>query len=913
MSAQKLKPSGVLGGILGLLGFSVLAGVLVTAMVTPAIAVTSMTAQGSINIFESLPDSIKIGEQAQQNQIYAMRKGQPELVANVYKQNRQIVSWNDVSPYLKQAAVDGEDRRFYTHGGVDVPSIARALLKNGQGGQQSGSSTLDMQLVKNILVQEAFTAVYTGKDQAKQRDAAINLANGYSYDRKLKEMKLAIGLDKVYTKKEILLGYLNIVGMGSTTYGVESAALQYFSVHAKDVTLPQAASLIAIVQNPNIQGLTSPKMYPANKLRRDQILDAMLVANDITQKQHDDAVATTIESYIKPSAPSNGCRTAADPSAAAACSYVLNLIKADPVGDVESAIATYKAKPAKEQVPSVLSALNTQLETTKANLAPEVAAIGATPAERRANWDKGGYKVYTSIDLDLNDQAQTELNRQAPPTETRFQLGSTADTVEAGTGRVLVMAQNKLFDDGAAPGATKTTAYNLSVDAPYGGANGFDTGSTYKVIDLANWLSTGHGLNDVVDGRGPHTYQPSDFTATGCTGAMLSAPYFLQNDGNDRGSYMTVKRALMGSVNNAFMHMAMQQDLCSIRETAKSMGAHRADFKTDLHANPSSLLGTNEQAPLTMAAVAATIGAGGLHCTPIIIDKVVNAAGKELAGQPRTCNQAITPDVAAGVANAMQGSMTGGTSQPANPYDGVPIGGKTGTSSSTNQDWVIATNTKVGSSVWTGNIDSALTGLNKFTNPITRQNYYSSSRFAIMKTVMKAMDASGTYKGGAFPTASATILGGSSAIVPNLIGQSPDQAQRLLTSLKFQYNNGGSEPSGMSAGSITRTDPGAGSKVPAGSTVTVYTSDGSLATTMPSVTGLKLNVADAAIQTAGFDPSNISYQWARGNPLPGQSNSVCIVQASNPSSGSAAMKTDSITLTVYGKPDGSDPGAACPR
>jgi membrane peptidoglycan carboxypeptidase len=882
MSAQKLKPSGVLGGVLGLLGFSVLAGVLVTAMVTPAIAVTSMTAQGSIDIFENLPDSIKIGEQAQQNQIYAKSGGQDVLLATIYKQNRQVVGWDDVSPLLKQAAVDGEDRRFFTHGGVDVQSIARALVKNGQGGQQSGSSTLDMQLVKNILVQQAFTAVYTGKDQAKQRDAAIQQANGFSYDRKLKEMKLAIGLDKVYTKKQILLGYLNIVGMGSTTYGVESAALQYFSVHAKDVTLPQAASLLAIVQNPNSQGLADPKTYPANKVRRDQILAAMLAAKDITQKQHDDAVATTIESYMKPSKPANGCRTAVDQSAAAACDYVLGVIKAA------------------DNLPVDMGA------------APVVSALGANAAERRANWDKGGYKVYTSIDLTLNDQAQAVLDTQAPATETRFQLGSTANTVEAGTGRVLVMAQNKLFDDGALPGTTTTTAYNLSVDAPYGGATGFETGSTYKVIDLANWLSTGHGLNDLVDGRGPHTYKAADFTAVGCD-AQIPATYPLQNDGNSGGGYMTVKAALMGSVNNAFMHMAMQQDLCSIRETAKSMGAHRADFKGDLHANPSSLLGTNEQAPLTMAAVAATIGAGGLHCSPIIIDKVVNPAGKELPGQPVTCNQAISADVAAGVANAMQGSMTGGTSRPANPNDGVPIGGKTGTSPSSHQDWVIATNTKVGSSVWTGNIDSAQIGLKKFTNPVTRQNYYSTSRFAIMKTVMKAMDASGTYKGAAFPKASAAMLGGSSAIVPSLTGQTSDQGQKLLTSLKFQYTDGGPEASGLPAGRITRTDPAAGSKVPSGANITVFTSDGSLATTMPNVTGLTRQVADAAIASAGFDPSKISYQWAKGNPLPGQNDSMCIVQASNPSSGSAAAKTDPITLTVYGKPDGSDPGGACPK
>ena len=882
MSAQNLKPSRVLGGVLGLLGFSVLAGVLVTAMVTPAIAVTSMTAQGSIDIFENLPDSIKIGEQAQQNQIYANSGGQPVLLATVYKQNRQVVGWDAVSPLLKQAAVDGEDKRFYTHGGVDVQSIARAVVKNGQGGQQSGSSTLDMQLVKNILVQQAFTAVYTGDNKAKQRDDAIKQANGFSYDRKLKEMKLAIGLDKAYTKKEVLLGYLNIVGMGSTTYGVESAALQYFSVHAKDVTLPQAASLLAIVQNPNTQGLAIPKTFPANKVRRDQILAAMLGSKHITQKQHDDAVATTIESYIKPSAPNNGCRTATHLSAAAACDYALNVIKAA------------------DNLPVELGA------------APVVQSLGANSAERRANWDKGGYKIYTTLDLDLTDQAQTVLETQAPAEEIRFKLGATANTVEIGTGKILVMAQNKIFDDGAAPDAAATTAYNLSVDGPYGGASGFETGSTYKVIDLANWLATGHGLNDLVDGRGPQTYLAKQFTAP-CDPGAIPATYPLANDSGSGGSYMTVKSALRDSVNNAFMQMATQQDLCAIRDTAVSMGAHRADFKP-LNISPSNILGTNEQAPLTMAGVAATIGAAGLHCAPIIIAKVVNPAGKELPGQPVTCNQAVSADVAAGVANAMAGSMTGGTSRPANPFDGVAIGGKTGTSPSRHQDWVISTTTKVGSSVWTGNIDSAPISLAKFNNPTTRQNYYSSSRFAIMKSLVKSMNATATYKGDrAFPDPSAAMLGGSSAIVPTLTGQTSDQAQKLLTSLKFQYTDGGPEASGLPAGRITRTDPDAGSKVPSGSNITVFTSDGSLATKMPTVTGLTRQVADAAIASAGFDTSKISYQWAKGNPLPGQSDSMCIVQASNPSSGSAASKSDPITLTVYGKPDGSDPGGACPK
>ena len=870
MSAQKLKPSGVLGGLLGLVGFSVLAGVLVTAMVTPAIAVTSMTAQGSIDIFENLPDSIKISSPSQQNQIFAMRGAQPEKIATIYKQNRQVVGWDAVSPFLKQGAIDGEDRRFYDHGGVDVPSIARAAIKNTQGGQQSGSSTLDMQLVKNILVQDAFTTK-TGKE----RDAAIKAASGYSVDRKLKEMKLAIGLDKVYTKKEILLGYLNIVGMGSNTYGVESAAQQYYGVSAKDVTLPQAASLIAIVQQPTSQNLLDPKRYPANKLRRDQILNAMLAAKDITQKQHDEAIATPIASYVKINPQNNGCRNALE-IAKWPCDYVSKLIT--------SGVKNFPGS------------------------APAVESLGASAAERQANWDKGGYKIYTSIDLDLQQAAHDSLAEQAPSDETRLPLGAAADTVEGGTGRIIVMDQNKLFDDAPNADAQNATAVNYNTDFPYGSSRGFPTGSTYKVFDLANWLQNGNGLNDLVDGRSPQNYK---FASFNCAGIPLAngGGFPLKNDSGS-GGYMTVKAALINSVNNAFMQMAEKQDLCSIRDTAASLGAHRADGKP-LDTNPITVLGTNEQAPLTIAAAAAAVGAGGNHCEPVIIDSIVDAAGKKLPGQTKTCNQAISADISAGTLNAMVGSMQGGTSSPGNPRDGLAIGGKTGTSDTADHVWIMGTTTKLGTAVWTGNVVGHAS-LRKFSNPAGGGSYASTARFKIFKAIMKPANA--TYGGEkAFPAASAAVLGGSSAIVPSLAGQTSDQAKKLLTSLKFQYTDGGPEASGLPAGRVTRTDPASGAKVPSGADITVFTSDGSLATTMPNVTGLTRQVADATIASAGFDPSKVSYQWAKGNPLPGQSDSMCIVQASNPSSGSAAAKTDPVTLTVYGKPDGSDPGGACPK
>src|SRR5690606_36353500 len=109
----------------------------------------------------------------------------------------------------------------------------------------------------------------------EERNAAYREAMEQSIDRKLKEAKLAIGLEKRYTKNEILLAYLNIAGFGGNTYGIEAAAQRYFGKSAAEVTLPEAASLVAIVQLPNDRNLDNEEKYQANENRRNDILNIM--------------------------------------------------------------------------------------------------------------------------------------------------------------------------------------------------------------------------------------------------------------------------------------------------------------------------------------------------------------------------------------------------------------------------------------------------------------------------------------------------------------------------------------------------------------------------------------------------------------------------------------------------------------
>lgn len=191
MTSPRKSASSFLAALLGFLGFSAIAGLLVTVIVAPALAVTGMTATNTLGIFESLPEYMVIGRQSQLDEIVAKNSdGSDFHIATVFDQNREGVPLDEMSNYLKYAAVAGEDRRFYGHGGVDVPSVARAAIEQVMGTSSSGASTITMQLVRNIRVQEAFNE--TGvSDQQRAKD--LKAAVYPNLSRKLQEMNTPSG------------------------------------------------------------------------------------------------------------------------------------------------------------------------------------------------------------------------------------------------------------------------------------------------------------------------------------------------------------------------------------------------------------------------------------------------------------------------------------------------------------------------------------------------------------------------------------------------------------------------------------------------------------------------------------------------------------------------------------------------
>lgn len=194
-----------------------------------------------------------------------------------------VVKSEELSKYLKDATVAIEDRDFYKHNGVSPSGIIRAAINNTSSNTVQGGSTLTQQLVKQVF----FT------DEAGERGLA-------GIPRKIKEAILAIEVERMYDKDQILTLYLNESPYGGRRNGAESAAQTYFGKSAKDLTLPEAALLAAIPQNPSVYNPYNVAGHPGLIDRQHTVLDYMAREGFVTQKEADEAKKVAIIDSLRP-------------------------------------------------------------------------------------------------------------------------------------------------------------------------------------------------------------------------------------------------------------------------------------------------------------------------------------------------------------------------------------------------------------------------------------------------------------------------------------------------------------------------------------------------------------------------------------------------------------------------------------
>lgn len=641
-----------LGKIVAFFGVSAVCGVLAAGLLVPAAAAAGTAASGSIQFFDDLPSELQQGALAEPSKIYA---NDGSLIATLYEENRQPIKLDQVSPTMVDAMLAIEDDRFYEHGGVDLQGIFGALVSNFTSNTKRGASTITQQFVNNVIIdanlQNEEEVVFSGSDEK-------------NYGDKLREMKLAIAVEKQMSKEEILEGYFNIVPFSGTTFGVQAAAKYFFNVDASELNIPQAALLAGVVNGPTVYSpVGNPELA---KQRRDVVLGAMLSKGRITQEEHDAAVASEIELNLTP-VPSN-CTGAVQ--APYFCDYVMHLV------------------------------LNDE-------------RFGATAEDRDKLLYRGGLSINTTLDPEIQNAAQAAINETANPDTTDAEIGHAMTSVQAGTGNILSMAQNTRYTPEQGQG---NSVLNFNVDQyqdgnpekPLGGMGGFQPGSTYKPFTVAAWLDAGKTLNTTLDG-GKRTYPAGySWNASCLPGGRYGIPdsWTPINYGDTNYKTTTVIDGLANSLNTITMAEINQLDLCKFQEMAFASGIHNGKSSSGenemLGINPpSSFGGGGDASPLAMATGFATFAAEGLKCEPRALESVTSSDGREFEVPPQECTQVMKKEVAQGVNAATQQVMTKGSGY--NLQIGQPVAGKTGTNDYRSQTWFMGYTTGMVTASWLGN------------------------------------------------------------------------------------------------------------------------------------------------------------------------------------------------------------------
>jgi membrane peptidoglycan carboxypeptidase len=750
-----------------LAGCCLLAGVLAAALMFPLAGGIGLLSNRASDVVANGSAQLLEGDVPQ---VTTMVDTAGNPIAWLYSQRRFEVPTDQIANTMKLAIVSIEDKRFAEHNGVDWQGTLTGLSGYLSGNLNTrGGSTIEQQYVKN------YQLLVTAQNDADRR-AAVALTPA----RKLREMRMALTLDKTLPKSEILTRYLNLVFFGNGAFGVQDAAQTYFGIDALQLNWQQAALLAGMVQSTS---LLDPYTNPEAALqRRNVVLDTMVENLPQYGDELRAAKAQPLGVLPHPNQLPAGCIAAGDRGFF--CDYVLKYLA--------------RAGVNKEQVA------------------------------------RGGYLIRTTLDPKVQASVKSAVDKIASPT--LDDVASVMSVIKPGkeAHRVLAMASNRTY-------GLNADAYETMQPQPFS-LVGDGAGSIYKIFTTAAALDMGMGINAQL--QVPGSFQAKGLGSSdtpGCpketwcvknagnyrgslnvTDALAMSPNtafakLIQQVGVTRAVDMAVR---LGLRSYALPGTARAYD----PESNESL----ADFIKRQNIG-SFTLGPFQLDALELANVAATLASGGVWCPPSPIDKIFDRHGKEVSFEGQPCDQAVPEGLANTLANALSKDDQGGgtASGAAGSVDWtLPMSGKTGTTEAHRSSGFVGFTNQYAAANYIFADSSTPSGICSFplrecgSGDLYGGNEPARTWFEAMKPI-----ATGFGEVHLPPTDPRYVEGAPEGRVPSVSGLKVDAARQRLKDAGFQVaDHTSSNYSSAPYGAVVGTSP-SGQTFP-GSIITIITSNG---------------------------------------------------------------------------------------
>jgi penicillin-binding protein 1A len=593
----------------------------------------------------------------------------PELATRVFSadgvvldqffiKNRSSVTLAEVPRHVVDALIATEDKDFYSHWGVDAIRFMKAITKTVLSlfRRPEGASTITQQLARNL---------YLGHDDRSVFDTVT---------RKIREFITAIQLERNFTKDEILEFYLNVVLFGRGSYGISSASQVYFGKAPADLTLGEAATLIALLKGPAIYDPAGRHPEKA-AARRATVLGQMVKYGYITAAEAETAKNEPLQ-----------VRSSADNGTAGIAPHFVEHVRQQLIQKAEK----YGFDIYRDGI-TVYTTLDSRMQQHANRAVEEHLAEYQTLFNGMWNWQRERDVLVRVIDQAIRTSPEY---RKAGSTQARDSI------------------YNALRSDRTWVDSMKTIAQRIEV-----GVVAVDprTGGILAMVGGSNFRNFKYGLNHVTQIRRQvgSAFKPFVYTVAIDNGfapsyELLNQPVTIpmadgkrwtpSNSDGDFGGKTTLREALRKSVNLIAVRATLEiAPVEQVIQYAKRMG-----ITAPLPPYASLALGSGDVAPLEMASAFGVYANHGVYVEPVSITKIEDKDGNVIEESVPLQREVLSEQTAFIMTSMMEGVVNGGTGAHVRDYFALPAAGKTGTTSDFCDAWFVGFTPQISAAVWVG-------------------------------------------------------------------------------------------------------------------------------------------------------------------------------------------------------------------